>query len=71
MGENGLVELTLFRDSGQYKNDLFVCVNGKSWQIQRGVTVMVPPCVREVVIRQSEQEHRARELEAAYESNQC
>ncbi len=36
-----LVTTTLFKDNGKYKDDVFVCVNGKTCQIQRGVEVQV------------------------------
>ena len=35
------VSVRLFKDSGKYKDDLLVCVNGESCLIQRGVTVQV------------------------------
>ncbi len=44
-----LVEVRLFKDNGKYKDDVFVAVNGKSFQIKRGVTVKVPRYVKEVL----------------------
>lgn len=35
------VSVRLFKDSGKYKDDLLVCVNGESCLIQRGVPVQV------------------------------
>lgn len=35
------VSVRLFKDSGKYKDDLLVCVNGESCLIQRGVNVQV------------------------------
>lgn len=44
-----LVEIRLFKDGDKYKDDVIVAVNGKIWQIQRGVKVKVPKCVAEVL----------------------
>lgn len=44
-----MVQIMLFKDSDKYKDDVFVAVNGKSFQIQRGVPVEVPNYVAEVL----------------------
>lgn len=44
-----LVEVRLFKDNGKYKDDVFVSVNGKAYQIKRGETVKVPRFVKEVL----------------------
>lgn len=44
-----LVTIKLFKDNENYKDDVFVGVNGQTWQIQRGIEVKVPPCVAEVL----------------------
>lgn len=31
------------------QDDVFVCVNGRTWLIKRGVEVEVPECVAEVI----------------------
>lgn len=36
-----LVEVELFKDSGKYKDDVYVAVNGERVQIQRGVPVKI------------------------------
>lgn len=36
------VTIQLFKDGKDYKDDLFVSVNNKRWQIKRGVPVTVP-----------------------------
>lgn len=36
------VTIQLFRDGKDYKDDLFVSVNNKRWQIKRGLPVTVP-----------------------------
>ena len=41
--------IRLFKDGDKYKDDVFVAVNGRSWQIRRGETVMVPDYVAEVL----------------------
>lgn len=48
------VRIRLFKDNGQYKDDLFVSVNGKTFQIQRGIEVEVPEAVAEVIRRSEE-----------------
>lgn len=35
------VSVRLFKDNGKYKDDLLLCVNGKTCLIQRGVTVQI------------------------------
>ena len=51
-----LVRIRLFKDNSRYKGDLFVSVNGVNYQIKRGVTVQVPPCVAEVIQHSMEQD---------------
>lgn len=36
------VTVRLMKDSGLYKHDVFVAVNGKGWLIKRGVPVQIP-----------------------------
>ena len=43
------VTINLFLDNDKYKDDVIVAVNGKAWQIQRGVDVEVPRYVAEVL----------------------
>ena len=47
--EDNLVPIRLFKDGDKYKDDVFVAVNGRSWQIRRGETAMVPDYVAEVL----------------------
>lgn len=44
-----LVTIRLFKDSGKYKDDVTVGINGTIWQIQRGKTVEVPRKVAKVL----------------------
>lgn len=39
---NEKVPVKLFKDNDKYKDDVFVCVNGRSIRIQRGKEVMIP-----------------------------
>jgi hypothetical protein len=52
-----MVKIHLFKDSKAYVDDVFVGVNGKTYQIKRGVDVEVPECVAEV-LRNSEMQDR-------------
>lgn len=36
------VTIKLFKDNGKYRDDVYVCVNDKSYLIRRGVEVIVP-----------------------------
>ena len=47
MQEKVLVKL--FVDNDKYKEDVVVCVNGKAYVIKRGVEVLVPRFVKEVI----------------------
>lgn len=47
-------KIRLFKDNGEYKDDLFVCVNGQSYLIQRGIEVEVPVAVANVIERSYE-----------------
>jgi hypothetical protein len=55
---NELVPFMAFKDSGKYKDDLVIIVNGKTWQIQRGVQVMIPRYVY-LAHRQAEKQKTA------------
>ena len=43
------VMIKLFYDGARYKDDVFVGVNGRRYQIKRGVEVEVPLAVKEVL----------------------
>lgn len=53
-----LVTIQLFKDSDRYKDDVSVILNGKCWQIQRGVPVDVPVGVAEIIRHSIEQDGR-------------
>lgn len=63
-------KIFLFKDDSTYKDDLFVSVNGRNFQIQRGVEVEVPACVAEVIRNSDRQkqlaERRLEELVKQY-----
>ena len=48
--------IRLFSDSGKYKGDLFVSVNGVNYQLQRGKNIEVPQEVAEVIRHSQEQD---------------
>lgn len=50
-----MVKIKLFKDNKNYTSDVFVGVNGRTYQIQRGVEVEVPDYVAEV-LRNSEKQ---------------
>lgn len=54
--DDGMVEIMLFKDKNKYSGDLPVGLNGKLYQIQRGVRVRVPKAVAEI-IRNSEKQN--------------
>lgn len=54
-----LVEIKLFKDKDKYKDDLFVCVNGQKFLIQRGVPVKVPRYIKEVLDNAEQQNMQA------------
>ena len=50
------VKIKLFRDNNNYRDDVFVSVNGRNYQIQRGVEVQVPLAVAEVLENSARQD---------------
>ena len=65
--------IRLFADSGRYADDVFVGVNGQTFQIQRGVDVEVPEAVAEVLENAAKQNADAanymRGLQNQYEAD--
>ena len=55
----GKAEVELFRDSKDYKDDVFVAVNGKGIQIKRGVRVKIPKSYKKVLNRGQRQDTAA------------
>lgn len=56
------VKFTAFKDDDKYKDDIFVAVNGKRYQIKRGVEVEVPESVYKVLMNSSAQDQAAYRL---------
>jgi len=53
-----LVTVRLFKDSGKYKDDVFVCVNGERIKIQRGVPVQIKKKFADVLENSMEQDQK-------------
>lgn len=56
-----LVRIKLFKDDDRYKDDVVVTVNGRRFQIQRGVEVDVPRPVYEVLENSRKQKEKSDE----------
>jgi hypothetical protein len=52
--KDDLVEFEAFYDGDKYKDDIFVCINGKPMQIKRGAKVMIPRAVANVLTQSIE-----------------
>lgn len=65
-----LVTIRLFKDNERYRDDVFVSVNGRTFQIKRGMEVQVPRYVQEVLENSMNQDMVAAammdKLEAGY-----
>lgn len=47
--ERKMVKRRLFKDNDKYQGNVFVCVNGTAYSIERGVEVEIPEEVAEVL----------------------
>lgn len=56
MSAEKMVKIRLFKGPGRFANDVFVGLNGKGYQIQRGVDVQVPAGVAEILKHSEEQD---------------
>lgn len=65
---DALVEIMLFKDSGKYKDDVFVGVNGRGILIKRGETVKIQRKYAEVLQNSMKQDQSTAEL-IEYETN--
>lgn len=63
------VKVRLFRDSNQYKESLFVAVNGESYMIPRGVEVEVPYYIAEVIENSLKEDQKTAETLRILEEN--
>ena len=57
-----MVKVELIQDNHDYKDDVFVAVNGERYLIQRGVEVEVPDYIAEVLEHSAQQDARTAEL---------
>lgn len=57
-----MVKIKLFKDNERYKDDVFVAVNGRSFQIKRGEEVEVPEYVSEVLEQSARQDEDTAKL---------
>jgi hypothetical protein len=57
-----MVKIRLFKDRKSYTEDVFVSVNGRTFQIKRGVEVEVPDYVAEVLQNSQKQDDYAIDL---------
>lgn len=56
--EKKLVKIKLFKDGDKYKDDVFVCVNGHPYGVQRGVEVEVPESVAKIIEASEKQDNK-------------
>ena len=63
------VKIRLFKDSGKYKDDLVVGLNGRMFQVRRGIEVEVPWAVAEIIRESMEQDQAAAEFIMQEEQN--
>lgn len=61
-GKEELVEIELFKDHKDYKDDVFVCVNGRGMQIKRGEKVEIPKSYAEVLKNSMKQDKKTAEM---------
>ena len=59
-----MTKVKLFKDYGEYKDDVFVAVNGESYLIQRGVEVEAPDYIAEVLEHSAQQDEKTQQLMA-------
>ena len=60
--EKKMVKIKLFKDSGEYRDDVFVAVNGERYLIKRGVEVEGPDYIAEGIEHSAQQDARTAEL---------
>lgn len=60
--EKKMEKITLFKDNKDYKDDVFVCVNGRNMVIKRGVEVEVPESYAKVLRQSMAQDAKTAEL---------
>ena len=63
---NDMVDFFAFKDNDKYKDDIFVAVNGKRYQIKRGQHVKIPRFVAEVLEASRKQDTQTAEMIEKY-----
>ena len=67
--DDGMVSIHLFKDDDRYSAPVFVGINGDSYLIQRGVDVLVPKAVAEVLDHSIKQDAEAARRSQAMQAN--
>lgn len=57
-----MVTIHLFRDTERYKDDVIVGLNGKMYQIKRGMDVEVPEAVAEIIENSRKQDQQTADM---------
>lgn len=57
-----LVEIELFKDNKDYKDDVFVCINGRNKVIKRGEKVKIPKAYAKVLEQSMKQDRMTADL---------
>jgi len=60
------VPFQAFADGDKYKDDLHIRLNGRNVVIQRGITVYIPRCVRNIIDKSQKQRASANQKMAEY-----
>lgn len=63
---NEEVPFKAFKDDDKYKDDIVVGINGKNWQIKRGITVMIPRFVYDTIDNAERQRAEANSTSRKY-----
>ena len=61
-GPKTMVKVKLFRDNSQYKDAVYVAVNGESYMVPRGEEVEVPDYVAKVLQNSIDEDQRTAEM---------
>ena len=62
MANQKMVEIELFKDSKDYKDDVFIAVNGKGMTIPRGQKVKIPEAYAKVLEQSQKQDIKTAKL---------
>jgi len=56
------VTVHLFKDNGDYKDDVYVSVNDKEWRVPRGVDYQLPAAAAAVLLASQKQDGLTAEM---------